>query len=135
MLIVPLLADEVEENFDFGEEYELNDDNRYEKEKAKISGKLRSHLEHKIARIIAKREIIRRRIFDRKTRRIQLGLKRLHSRIAGLRKRLHIYSKSRKNLKIRALKLRAAKKNAILRVKRLRNKMHRKLARKEIRKK
>jgi len=133
MLIVPLLADEVEENFDFGEEYQLNDDNRYEKEKAIISAKLRSHLEHKIARRIAKREIIKRRIFDRKTRRIQRGLKKIHSRIAGLRKRLHIYSKSRKNLKIRALKLRAAKKNAILKIKSLRNRMHKKLAIKEIR--
>jgi len=132
MLIVPLLADEVEANNDFAEEFELNDDNRYEREKAIISGKIRSHLEHKIARRIAKRELIRRRIFDKKTRRIQRKLKKIHSRIGGLRKRLHIYSKSRKDLKIKALKLRAQKKNAVLKIKQLRNKMHRRLVRKEI---
>jgi hypothetical protein len=133
MMIVPLLADEVENNVDFGEEFELNDDNRYEREKAEITEKARAHLEHKIARRIAKREIVEKRIFARRTRKIQRRLNRIHSIIDGLRKRVHIYSKSRKDLKIRALKLRSQKKNAILKIKAFRNKMHARLVRREIR--
>jgi len=132
MLIVPLLAEDVENNVDFGEEYELTDDNRYEREKAIITEKVRAHMEHKVARKIAKQEIIKKRLFNKKTAHIQRKLKKIRARIEGLKKRLHLYSKTRKNLKTKQIKIKAKKRNAVIKVKEIRAKVRARIVRKEI---
>ncbi|EDR24255.1 DNA double-strand break repair Rad50 ATPase, putative [Entamoeba dispar SAW760] len=133
MLIAQIFAEDVENTVSIeGEEFELEDDNKYEREKAQISEKMRSSIEKKIARKIALREVAKKRQFDRKTSKIHRKLKKINTQIEGLQKRLHIYSKTRKSLKIKRTKLTSQKKAAILKIKELRTSMQTKITKMEM---
>jgi len=124
MLVVPLLAEEVE--------YELNEDNRYKRMKFHITDKQMKHIKHNVVRKIAMREVARNRKFAKQTRRIHLKIRKARTNIEGIKKRINMYNKIKKQLLERVRKIKVDKQSAAIQIKALKYGTKKRIARREI---
>jgi len=90
MFIVPLLAEEVE--------YELNDDNKYERKEFKITDKQKVAIQKRVAKKIAMREIAKKKQFEKKIGKIQRKIKKARVGIEGIKKRLVEYKRMKRSV-------------------------------------